>query len=256
MLAGMASCIEAPAMRLADRTVPVTVRINRRARRLILKVDTYAPRILLTCPHRDLVAEGLDFIERRRDWIMRRLAEAPAATPFAPGATIPIRGVDHDIVHCPGTRRAVVQDAGRLLVGGEAGHVSRRVEDWLRTEARREFADYADTLCERIGVVRRRITVRDTRSRWGSCSSAGAISLSWRLILAPSVVYRYVVAHEVAHLRHMDHSPAFWAVVDSLVPDRREAEAWLKRHGNTLHGYGMATADAAPRRETIERAAA
>ena len=227
-----------PSVRIGERVLPIDVRINRRARRLIIRVDALGGRVQLTCPSKRSVPDGLSFVEKRRQWIAKCLAEGPQTQPFYDGASVPARGIDHLIRHVPGQRKAVRAEGTTLHIGGAPEFLARRVEDWLRAEARREFCAIADDLCGRIGVVRKRITVRDTRSRWGSCSSAGAISLSWRLIMAPEHVYTYVVGHEVAHLKHMDHSPAFWRVVDELIPDRRPAQDWLKAHGASLYGIG------------------
>jgi len=228
-----------PSICIGERELPVDVRINRRARRLIIRVDALGGRVQLTCPSKRSVPDGLSFVEKRRSWIAQCLAEGPETHPFQDGASVPVRGLAHAIIHTPGQRKAVRAEGQTLYVGGAPEFLSRRVEDWLRAEARREFCAIADELCDRIGVVRKRITVRDTRSRWGSCSSAGAISLSWRLIMAPEHVYTYVVGHEVAHLKHMDHSAAFWRVVDELIEDRYPAQDWLKAHGASLYGIGV-----------------
>ncbi|MBV8939567.1 MAG: M48 family metallopeptidase, partial [Alphaproteobacteria bacterium] len=124
-----------------------------------------------------------------------------------------------------------------LLVAGEPDFVPRRVRDWLKAEARREIARRAEAHAEALGCRIRRITLRDTVSRWGSCSSDGRLSFSWRLMLAPAEVLEYVVAHEVAHLREMNHSAAFWRIVAQRCPYHAEARAWLKRHGAQLYRY-------------------
>ena len=125
-----------------------------------------------------------------------------------------------------------------LFVSGRAEHLKRRVRDWLKEEARRSLGVLAHEFAARLARPVRRITIRDPRSRWGSCSRDGTLSLSWRLVLAPERVARYVVAHEAAHLKHMNHSAAFWRTVDSLVDDAAPARAWLRRHGAALHGFG------------------
>ncbi|MCI5047656.1 MAG: M48 family metallopeptidase [Aquisalinus sp.] len=223
------------------REIPVDIRVNRRARRYILKVDPFRPAILLTCPSQRQKKAALAFAGERRDWIAQQLSEAPAPQPFVPGARIPVRGIAHEIVSDPERRRSIEVSTcpSRIIVGGDRTHLDRRLKDWLRREARKEFADHADVFCTQLGVDRRRISVRDTKTRWGSCSSGGTISFSWRLIFTPQFVYKYVIAHEVAHLRHMNHSAAFWQTVDSLVEDREEAESWLKVNGTELYAYGV-----------------
>ncbi|MCI5044751.1 MAG: M48 family metallopeptidase [Aquisalinus sp.] len=230
-----------PFLFIEGREIPVELRVNRRARRYILKVDPFKPAILLTCPSERQKKAALAFAGERLDWIARQLSEAPTPQPFIAGTNIPLRGVDHEIINEPDKRRSVEVYASpkRIVIGGDPIHLGRRLEDWLRREARRDFSAQADLFCTQLGVDRRRITVRDTKTRWGSCSSNGTISFNWRLILSPKFVYRYVIAHEVSHLRHMDHSVLFWRTVDSLVGDRQEAESWLKDHGTSLYAYGV-----------------
>ncbi len=220
--------------------IAVNIRVNKRAKRLIIKVDPTVPVVQITCPSRRSVNEGLNFAKERIHWIADRLAEMPPQRPFQPGALIPVQGVEHRIVHVPNQKRTVHAHNAppEIRVAGDIRHLPRRVEDWLRRQARTEFCNMADTFCEKLSVRRKRITIRDTKSRWGSCSSDGGISLSWRLIMAPPHVSRYVVAHEVSHLKHMDHSPAFWDTVERLIDDRAAAQEWLSQFGNQLYGIG------------------
>jgi predicted metal-dependent hydrolase len=153
-----------------------------------------------------------------------------------------LRGVDHRIVHRPHARGVVWVEQGEdgplICVAGERPHVPRRVADFLKREARRDIEAAVARHARAIGVAPKRIAVRDTTSRWGSCSSTGRLSFSWRLILAPRFVLDYLAAHEVAHMTHMNHSPKFWALVHRVYPDTDRAEAWLKAHGATLHRFG------------------
>ncbi len=238
---------QSPVMIVNGREIPVDIRVNRRARRLILKVDPFRPAILLTCPSARQKKTALAFAQERQEWIREQFSDAPPAQPFIAGATIPLRGVRHEIISAPALRRSVDAHTSpsQIIVGGDPTHLGRRLHDWLRREARKEFSDQADEFCKALGVTRRRISVRDTKTRWGSCSSTGTISFSWRLILAPRFVYRYVIAHEVSHLRHMDHSASFWQTVDTLISDRIEAEDWLKLNGASLYGYGTNLRDEA-----------
>ena len=150
----------------------------------------------------------------------------------------------YKIRHLPDQRHRAIEkpDLCELWVGGAQAHLKRRVEDFLRRQAKTEFTDFADHFTDKLDVTRRRLSLRDTKSRWGSCSSDGTISLSWRLIMAPVFVYRYVVAHEVSHLKYMDHSRAFWATVEELVEERHEAKIWLAQNGNGLYGVGAGMA--------------
>jgi hypothetical protein len=238
----MAATTAEHVLTIRGREVPVRVSINRRAKRLILKVDNLKGEILLTCPSKRTVREGLQFAASRQHWLAQQLAEGPQLTAFADGSELPLRGLVYTIRHFPEKRHRVIEQAElqELWVGGAPEHLKRRVEDWLKREARNTFMQLADAFTSKLGVSRRRLTVRDTKSRWGSCSSDGAIMLSWRLIMAPEYVYRYVVAHEVAHLRHMDHSPAFWRTVEELVDERHQAKDWLAQHGAELYGVGLA----------------
>jgi predicted metal-dependent hydrolase len=159
--------------------------------------------------------------------------------PFVEGAVVPVLGVPHLI--CRESDRLAPPVAiadGEIRVRGDPAHLSRRVRDHLKLLAAREFARRARELATRVERRIARVTVRDTRSRWGSCSSTGALSFSWRLVLAPDAIIDYVVAHEVAHLVEMNHGPRFWQLVRSLTPDTATPRAWLKRHRNRLFSYG------------------
>ena len=219
---------------------PVAVRIRRhpRAARISLKIDAGAGALVLVLPPRASAARGAAFVRGQLEWIRTRLAALPVAVPFAPGAQVPLLGVTHEVVHAPQARRGVWAEDGRLHVSGLAEHLPRRLGDWLKARARAEVTPRAVALAARVARPVGRITLRDTRSRWGSCSAAGDLAFSWRLVLAPMSVLDYVVAHEVAHLVELNHSPAFWRVVAELVPDPRGPRAWLKRHGALLHRYG------------------
>lgn len=213
------------------------------ARRYTLRVRAATRDVVLTMPRRGTLTAARDFAQRHAAWIGARLDRLPRPIPFAPGETIPFRGVDHVIAHRPGSRGTVWterDDAGGALlcVAGAREHVGRRVADYLKREARRAFeiavARHAATLEAKV----RKISLRDTTSRWGSCTCDGSLSFSWRLIMAPAHVLDYLAAHECAHLIHLDHSPRFWSLTRRLSPDTDRAEAWLKAHGASLHRYG------------------
>lgn len=220
------------------QSVPVRFRVNARARRMILRVDARTGEAIVTLPSGADRDAAMAFVSERSFWIAERLIKSPSATPFEDGATIPVMGVDHVIQHQLEQRTPVLCEAGTLLVGGKPEHLSRRVKDWLKKKARQEIEGQVVDLASRLDKRHGRITIRDTRSRWGSCSSTGALNFSWRLILAPSWVLDYVVAHEVAHLAEQNHSPAFWAIVEGLNGNAKAARDWLSRHGEGLHRYG------------------
>lgn len=160
---------------------------------------------------------------------------------MAPGAVIPFRGTLHEIREHPARGPAPVwREENVIWVSGDAAHAPRRVLDFLKNEGRKAFEICALEHAEKLGVKPSRITVRDTNSRWGSCSSARSLSFSWRLILAPDFVLDYVVAHEVAHLREMNHSPRFWAHVKNLIADKAIAQDWLHANGRELQRYTAA----------------
>lgn len=228
----------------------VEVRRVATARRLTLRVRAAKRDVILTMPARGSLVRAKLFVQRHAAWIDARLARLPSPTPFGPGAVIPLRGVPHEITHRPGVRGLVwieAPDAAgsdpstarpRLCVAGDAPFVARRVQAFLVKQARADLELAVRRHAAKLGVVAQRITLRDTTSRWGSCSSAGALSFSWRLVMAPPHVLDYLAAHEVAHLRHMNHSEAFWATCAALMPDHDRAEAWLKAHGLALLRFG------------------
>jgi predicted metal-dependent hydrolase len=221
-------------------TVPVRVRVSRRARRLALKIDAVGDAVELVLPPRTPLPRALNFLKSNRDWVERRLAALPPRVIFADGEQVPVLGVPHRIRHVPrGTGQGPVAiEAGEIRVSGDKAHLARRVRDFLKERARQEFGRRARRLAAQIDRTVGRISVRDTTTRWGSCSANGNMAFSWRLIMAPEAVLHYVVAHEVAHLVEMNHGPRFWKLVDRLVPgvDRHrdwlnDNRAWLLRIG-------------------------
>ena len=224
---------------------PVRLRRHRQARRYTLRIDATTRDVVLTMPPRGNVNEARDFAQRHGGWIAARLERLPAAAPFAHGVEVPLRGLPHRIVHRRGARGTVWTEAdadgARLLcAAGEAPHIDRRIGDFLRREARRDLEAACRRYAAMLGVVVKRVTVRDQSSRWGSCSTNGVLSFSWRLILAPDFVLDYLAAHEVAHLVELNHSQRFWRLVKRLYPDFARAKAWLDLHGTDLHRYGLA----------------
>jgi predicted metal-dependent hydrolase len=212
------------------------------ARRFTLRVRGPTRDVVLTMPSRSSLKSAREFAERHAEWIGTRLARLPKPVTFNPNSTAPLRGVDHRIVHRPGVRGVVWIEEGAsgplICVAGERAHVARRVSDYLKREARRDLEAAVLRYAKALKVAARRIALRDTTSRWGSCSSTGTLSFSWRLILAPPFVLEYLAAHEVAHFIHMNHSPAFWKVTNRLFPQTDRAEEWLKTHGPDLHRFG------------------
>jgi predicted metal-dependent hydrolase len=225
----------------------VRLRRHRRARRYTLRIAAATREVILTIPPRGTLKEARQFAQKHGGWIAARLTRLPEAVRFADGVRVPLRGVPHRIVHRPGRRGTVwVETNGAeeplLCVAGQAPHVDRRISDFLRREASRELQAASLRFADALGVRVRRVSVRDQSSRWGSCSSTGVLSYSWRLILAPAFVLDYLAAHEVAHLAEMNHSAKFWRLVHRLCPDHQRAKVWLDVHGGDLHRYGAASA--------------
>ena len=228
-----------------DRSVYlVRVRRHRQARRYTLRIQAATREVILTIPPRGTLKEARAFAQKHGGWIAARFGRLPEAMPFADGIVVPLRGVPHRIAHRRGARGTVwpeTEDSGGrfLCVAGDAPHIDRRVGDFLRREAKRELEAASRRFAADLGVAVRRVSVRDQASRWGSCSTTGVLSYSWRLILAPSFVLNYLAAHEVAHLVEMNHSAKFWRLVQRLCPDHERAKVWLDVHGSDLHRYGM-----------------
>ncbi|MEZ5894231.1 MAG: SprT family zinc-dependent metalloprotease [Parvularculaceae bacterium] len=227
---------------VGENSRPLIARVNRRAKRLILKVDPVAGEIHVTAPSKRALPEAIRFAHERIDWIKSQMNEHLRARPFRHGMMIPYQGRDHVILHDASRRSAVTIDDDlipAIRVGGGAEHLNRRVADWLKREARKTLSEKTDHYCAMLGRKRGRITIRDTRSRWGSCTADGAMSFSWRLMLAPPDIIDYVAAHECAHLIHLDHSPAFWRIVRELGVDARGAARWFSANGPALFAYGV-----------------
>jgi predicted metal-dependent hydrolase len=225
-------------LKIEGQPVNVTVKLNPRARRLIVKVHPSTGEVTVVAPSQRGLDKALEFARGEEAWIAKRLAEVPKPVVLAPGASVPLRGRDHVIRQGEdGPSPVWLDDDNVIRVSGRREHAPRRLLDFLKREAKRTLEERTFEFARRIGVQPRRISVRDTASRWGSCSVARSISFSWRLILAPVFVLDYVVAHEVAHLREMNHGPRFWRLVRELVDDPKRPQAWLRKHGVTLHRY-------------------
>jgi predicted metal-dependent hydrolase len=228
-------------LRIEGRPVEVTMRLNPRARRLIVKVHPSTGEISVIAPSQRALDRALDFAQGEAPWIARQLARVPTPVALRPGARIPFRGREHLIVRHETGRGLAAHDPHEnvIRIGGEDAHAPRRLLDFLKREARKVLEERTKDYAGRIDSRVRRVTVRDTASRWGSCSAAKCISYCWRLILAPDFVLDYVVAHEVAHLREMNHGPRFWKLVRQLCADIETPQRWLRKNGTALHRYGV-----------------
>src|SRR3954467_940967 len=222
----------------------VRLRRHRRARRYTLRIHPSDREAVLTMPPRGTLADAKEFANRHGGRIAARLGRLPKAAPFLPGTVVPLRGVAHRIVHRAGQRGTVwteVRESGEriLCVAGAPEHIERRGHDFLKREVRRDLQRAAQSYAEALGGRVKRLSIRDQSSRWGSCTSAGSLSFSWRLILAPPYVLDYLAAHEVAHLVEMNHSARFWRGFDRVCDHVERAKRWLDTCGNDLHRYGI-----------------
>lgn len=221
---------------LAGQVLPIEVRRLAQARRLTLRLAPDGRAVRVTIPRWTPTREALAFARSRADWLERQLAALVPPLELVPGASLPWRGVAHRLVHVPGARRGVRIDEGALVVGGAVESLAPRLRRWMQGEARALFeADLAD-YAPAAGVAVPPLALTGAQRRWGSCSARGGVRLNWRLGMAPDWVRRSVVAHEVAHLVHFDHSPRFHALLGQLYEgDIGAANAWLKRHGRGLY---------------------
>ena len=240
-------------LKIDGQTVEIVLRINPRAHRYIVKVDPSSGEVCVVAPSSRSLERALAFARKERDWIAEQLADILPSMPLELGAPLMLHGIEHVLRQSKGGesdrgRRPVwIDDAAThptIRVRGRPEHAPRPVLDWLKRRARKRIDERACEYAHTLGVQPKRITIRDTSSRWGSCSSDRNVSFSWRLILAPPFVLDYVVAHEIAHLRELNHEPRFWRLVATLVPGTDEAQDWLSEKGTMLHRY-------APRRRAI-----
>ncbi len=223
---------------LPSGTARVEWRRNARARRVSLRIDPTGGAVVVTLPPRASRKAGMALLMGHADWVAQRLAALPPALIFADGNEIPVGGIPHRIRHHPDRRGGAWLEDGELHVTGAAEFLKRRVTDFLRAEAARRLAVLVRAKAAMAGVIPGRITVKDTTSRWGSCAPDKTLAFSWRLLMAPDFVQDYVAAHEVAHLRHMNHGPAFWALVAALTAHTSRAMIWLRREGPRLLRVG------------------
>ena len=215
--------------------IVLTLRRSARARRITLRISSLDGRVTLTLPNNVPEADALVFARQKEPWIRKHLSARAEDVAVGLGVSLPIEGVWREIV--PGRTRAVRLKDDWLEVPGAPEAVARRVQGFLKARARDVLAAACDEYAQSLGRSYSGLSLRDTRSRWGSCSSAGRLMFSWRLILAPPDVLRYVAAHEVAHLAQMNHSPAFWNEVTRIHGPYDVQRRWLRGEGNALHRF-------------------
>lgn len=225
-------------LEIAGRTLPLRIVESDRAKRLILRIETGGQALRVTVPAGVPAREVDRFVERHHGWLEQRLAKVPVKPQVRPGTKLPLRGVPHLIVHEPGSRGSVsigeVDGQPALIVHGDRTHLPRRLADFLKREAKKDIELLVARHTATVGRKAKTVKFRDTSSRWGSCTSDGNLSFSWRIMMAPPLIIDYLVAHEVAHLKEMNHGPRFWKLCGDLCPRTDEAKAWLKRNGSAL----------------------
>ena len=220
---------------------PVQVRRSRQARRITLRIDAPRRMATLVMPYRASQNTALAFLTDNLEWLRERMAALPETVPFAPGQSVPLLGEPHLLMPAPGARRGVWAEDGVIQVSGPVEFFARRTGDFLKAEAKKRILAKAMPMAEKIGRDFHGLRIGDPKSRWGSCNSKGKLAFSWRLVMAPEPVLDYVVAHEIAHLREMNHSPRFWEWVKALHEDCVTPRRWLKAHGTALYRYGNDT---------------
>jgi predicted metal-dependent hydrolase len=218
--------------------ITVRIRSSARAKRVSIRITT--PGVELILPSGADYAKALAFLSSRKPWIKSKLHSKPANQQqlFHNGAIIQVLGKPLHIEHTGSLRGIASIEQSTLYVSGEIAHLQRRVTDFLRKLLHKEIEKRATHFAAKLGCSFTRISLRDTTSRWGSCSSSGNLSFSWRLVFAPSEVLDYVIIHEICHLKEMNHSDRFWELVAGLCPDYIQHRTWLKKHGTWLHAIG------------------
>jgi len=221
---------------LDGRMIPLSIRRHRRARRISLRLSPARDGIVMTLPMRASVESGMRFFSDKAQWVLSNVDEN-AAIPLEDGMLIPLLGADYRIRRRDG-RGVSHLAAGELIVFGAAQFTSRRVRDFLKKHLRGICLERAAAMAQQLGKKVSDVRIRHMGSRWGSCSAGGKLTFHWQLVFAPMEVALYLVAHEVAHLKEMNHSDRFWRTVAQLCPNAETPRRWLKKHGHTLHRFG------------------
>ncbi len=225
---------------LDDPDISVRLRVRAQARRFPLRLEPSGEGAVLTLPPGAPISQARMFLMRQSDWLARALARHPGRIVVGDGTRLPVAGDEVEIAVVDGPRRAPRLEDGRLVGPGshaDDSQVGPRIAAWLKARARDALVPAARRYAGMLGREAVAVSLRDTRSRWGSCSAAGRLSFSWRLAMAPPEVLDYVAGHEAAHLVEMSHGPSYWEVVERILPDYRRHRAWLKREGRRLHRF-------------------
>ncbi len=217
--------------------LPLKVVSPPRCRRLALRIDAKERIAVLNLPPRCSAKRALQFVEDNRGWIEAHLLTVPESRQFADGDEISLFGEKIRIRHCPDLKSGVRLENQELKVSGNAAFLPRRVRDFIRSETQSRMLELSRQKAALIGCRVNRVIIKDTKSRWGSCSTLNNINYNWRIALAPTAAIDYLAAHEVAHLKFRDHSPDFWNCVKSLSATAESGRLWLKQNGRLLYAY-------------------
>lgn len=217
--------------------IDIKVVQSRSLGKLSLRIDSKARIPVLSVPKFCSRRRAVNFVNENMDWIEQSLQKLPEIRKFTDGETISLFGKEVIICHTPQSRRGVWIENDKLYVSGNAEFLHRRVRDYIRRNAAEEFYKRTKRLADILQCELNGITIKDTKSRWGSCSSLQHINYSWRIALAPDYVIDYLMAHEAAHLQYQNHSDDFWQCVTALYPEWRKGNRWLKQHGKELYSY-------------------
>ncbi|MBL0941331.1 MAG: M48 family metallopeptidase [Alphaproteobacteria bacterium] len=225
-------------LQINGAAIEVELCYNPRSKSMRLRLDRLQKRPIVTLPPQTPEFEVMAFLERSKNWLLKRLNQHPCPIPFINGNSIPIFGQDHIIHYSPAPKSKIELQGSRLVMQGPTDNLSQALKIWLKHHAHAYLSqrcqEYAKIVGKKINYVR----VREVKSRWGSCSQAANLSFSWRLVFAPLPVVDYVCAHEVAHLVEMNHSRQFWAVVELMCPHPKVHIHWLKQNAPRLFSYG------------------
>lgn len=221
----------------AEVGIDIKVIRSPRIGKLILRIDSKERLPVLSVPHFCSQRRAVKFVNENMDWILQSLAKLPEIKKFSDGETISLFGQNITISHRPQEKGGVWIENDLLCVSGDSQFLHRRIRDYIRRRAKDEFYMRSKKLAEQIGCTLNGVVIKDTKSRWGSCSSLNNINYSWRIALAPNFVIDYLMAHEVSHLLHQDHSESFWKCVAKLCPEWSKGNSWLRRNGKTLYAY-------------------
>jgi len=223
------------------QSVEICLKINPRSRRISLKIDSKTRQAIATAPNAQSTKAALDFAQSKIDWIVAKLAELPSQQVLEIGSYVPLRGEKHLIQTALKGRTVHIDDSSqplKLMVPGRQDQTAAKVTGFLRAAARADLSRRVKTHAETLNVQPASISIKDTRTRWGSCSTKRNLNFSWRLVCAPPFVLDYVAAHECAHLLEMNHSKRFWAHVARCIPNAEPAKQWLNTNGRALHAIG------------------